>query len=102
MGLTKIVNLTWSKREKIVSTAMLRYRNRYGIHYTQSSLRMSGVRNRIKPPAYGRYEDCSSFATWCYWVAGVNDPNGRGYDGFGYTGTLANFGRKISFPYAKP
>lgn len=102
VGQTKVVSTAELKRQKIVSTAMHGYYNRYSIHYTQGSLRMQGVRQRLRPPAFPRYEDCSSFATWCYWVAGATDPNGLGYNGFGYTGTLAQHGRKISFPYAKP
>ena len=42
------------------------------------------------------YEDCSSFVTWLYWVAGVPDPNGRGYDGYGYTGTQIGRGKEVS------
>jgi cell wall-associated NlpC family hydrolase len=32
--------------------------------------------------------DCSGFATLCYFLAGAPDPNGNGYDGHGWTGTL--------------
>ena len=32
--------------------------------------------------------DCSGFVTLCYFLAGAPDPNGRGYDGSGWTGTL--------------
>jgi cell wall-associated NlpC family hydrolase len=32
--------------------------------------------------------DCSGFATLCYFLAGAPDPNGLGYDGRGWTGTL--------------
>jgi cell wall-associated NlpC family hydrolase len=32
--------------------------------------------------------DCSGFATLCYFLAGAPDPNGLGYIGQGYTGTL--------------
>jgi cell wall-associated NlpC family hydrolase len=32
--------------------------------------------------------DCSGFATLCYFLAGAPDPNGFGYTGQGYTGTL--------------
>lgn len=47
-------------------------------------------------PSSGFTTDCSGHATCCfYWprkVTGVAvpDPNGRGYDGYGYTGTLVN------------
>lgn len=102
LGQTKLLSTADLKRQKIVSTAMHGYNNRYGIHYTQSGLRMQGVRQKIRPPAYPRYEDCSSFATWCYWVAGVSDPNGLGYSGYGYTGTLARHGVRISTAQMKP
>jgi cell wall-associated NlpC family hydrolase len=102
MGQTKVISSTDSKRQRIVATAMHGYRNRYGIHYTQSSLRMQGVRNRIMPPGYPRYEDCSSFATWCYWVAGARDPNGLGYNGYGFTGTLASQGKRVWASSMKP
>jgi cell wall-associated NlpC family hydrolase len=32
--------------------------------------------------------DCSGFATLCYFVAGAPDPNGLGYSGAGWTGTM--------------
>jgi cell wall-associated NlpC family hydrolase len=32
--------------------------------------------------------DCSGFVTLCYYLAGASDPNGLGYDGEGWTGTL--------------
>lgn len=79
--------------------------NRGNIHYTQSARRMSGVRGRMIPPSYGRWEDCSSETTWiCYVMhrtaqrfgGSFPDPNGRGYDGFGYTGTLINQGVPVS------
>lgn len=65
----------------VCNTAMYGYTKRGSIHYTQGWLRMEGVKNKLKPPAYPHWEDCSSFATWCYWVAGLKDPNGLGYNG---------------------
>lgn len=82
----------------IVSYATFGYNNRYKIHYTQSSLRMYGVRNKIRPPRIPYYEDCSSFSTWTYWGAGVPDPNGLRYNGWGYTGTLVQHGNRTSNP----
>lgn len=87
-----------SPRTVIVAYATFGYNNRDKIHYTQSSLRMYGVRNKVRPPKIPYYEDCSSFATWCYWGAGVSDPNGLGYNGWGYTGTLAQNGSRTSSP----
>ena len=87
-----------SPRTVIVAYATFGYNNRYKIHYTQSSLRMYGVRNKIRPPKIPYYEDCSSYSTWCYWGAKVPDPNGLGYNGWGYTGTLSRHGRVTTRP----
>lgn len=92
------VPTTSNKRSIIVATALFGARNRYSIHYTQSRARMYGVRNKIRPPRIPYYEDCSSFATWCYWVAGAPDPNGLDYNGYGFTGTQISHGRRVSSP----
>lgn len=42
--------------------------------------------------------DCSSFVTLAYKTAGADDPNGRGYDGNGFTGTLWANGTKTNDP----
>jgi cell wall-associated NlpC family hydrolase len=89
-------------RDKIIAGAMLLYNNRVRVHYTMSGKRMQGVRERLRPPKYPEWEDCSSSYTWCFWQAGAPDPNGRGYDGFGYTGTLAQNGRRITLDQAQP
>lgn len=92
---TSIISTADQKRNLIVAAAMIGYMHRYNIHYTQSAMRMQGVRQRIKPPNYPIWEDCSSFATWCYWTSGASDPNGLGYNGEGYTGTLWNHGERV-------
>jgi cell wall-associated NlpC family hydrolase len=93
---------TRSARATVVDTALYGSQHAGSIHYTESGLRMYGIRNHVKPPGIPRYEDCSSFATWCYWVAGAPDPNGLGYNGQGYTGTLAAHGRRVSASQARP
>lgn len=85
-----------SVQSKIVATALLGWHENDQIHYTQDSRRMQGVRERIRPPHVPHYEDCSSFATWCFWIAGAPDPNGLGYNGYGFTGTQIRHGRKVS------
>lgn len=95
LGHTKVLSSNDVKRNLIAASAMLGYRYRFNIHYTQSSYRMQGVRHRIMPPNYPVWEDCSSFATWCYWTAKAPDPNGLGYNGQGYTGTQINHGRSV-------
>src|SRR5574338_9553 len=87
-----------SPRDTIVSYSTFGFNNRYKIHYTQGPLRMYGVRNHVRPPRIPYYEDCSSYATWTYWGAGVRDPNGLGYNGWGYTGTLAQHGSRTTNP----
>lgn len=95
MGEVKIISTNEQKRNLIVNAAMVGYQNRYSIHYTQSPLRMWGVRYHVMPPNFPHYEDCSSFSTWCYWVAKAADPNGLNYNLEGYTGTLINHGTRL-------
>jgi hypothetical protein len=40
------------------------------------------------PPNIDTYMDCSEFATLCARAAGLPDPNGMGYDGYGNTDTM--------------
>lgn len=87
-----------SLRDKVVANALFGYNHGSEIHYTQGSLRMYGVRNHIHPPSIPRYEDCSSFVTWCYYAAGAPDPNHLGFNGYGFTGTLASHGVRTSTP----
>lgn len=85
--------------DMIVAAAMIGYNYRSRIHYTQGGSRMYLTRNKVKPQDVSKHnviwEDCSSFATWLYWQAGLPDPNGFGYNGFGYTGTLVNHGQRV-------
>jgi hypothetical protein len=68
-------------RQKIVAAARWGIENEPRIHYGE-----------IRPIPLGRTlplrTDCSGFVTLCYFLAGAPDPNGRDYDGSGYTGTL--------------
>jgi hypothetical protein len=71
----------------IVAEAARLYAHRNEINYVQSrpfALKL--------PPFVPRELDCSAFATVCHFVAGAPDPNGRNYDGQGYTGSLTNHG----------
>ena len=85
-------------RHRIVATAFVGYKNKEALHYTQDARRMEGVRQGVRPPRHPAWEDCSSFATWCYWAAGAVDPNGLGYNGFGYTGTQVQHGKTTNSP----
>jgi peptidoglycan hydrolase-like protein with peptidoglycan-binding domain len=74
-------------REKIVAEAQWGLSNAGGIHYRQ--LRpMDGINQRHKLPLD---TDCSGFVTLCYKWAGAGDPNGLGFNGQGYTGTLLGY-----------
>jgi cell wall-associated NlpC family hydrolase len=70
-----------SVRQKIVAAARWGIENEPRIHYGE-----------VRPMPLGRTlpltTDCSGFVTVCYFLAGAPDPNGRGYDGTGYTGTM--------------
>ena len=70
-----------SVRAEIVEVARWGVRNAARIHYAEA--RPMPLR-RTLPLA----TDCSGFATLCYFLAGAPDPNGLGYIGQGYTGTL--------------
>ena len=70
-----------SVRDEIVAAARWGIRHERRIHYGE-------VRPIPLTWQLPLTTDCSGFATLCYWLAGADDPNGRGYDGSGWTGTL--------------
>jgi peptidoglycan hydrolase-like protein with peptidoglycan-binding domain len=89
-----------SVKSRGVAAALMTVRHRSVIHYTQGALRMSGVTRKMYPPNYPHYADCSAHATWVYFVAGAPDPNGLGYNGYGYTGTQQRRGRSVRWQAA--
>jgi len=70
-----------SLRGEIVAAARWGIRNEPRIHYAL-------VRPMPLTRTLPLSTDCSGFVTLCYYLAGAPDPNGLGYDGHGYTGTL--------------
>ena len=89
-------------RHAVVAAALLAYNKRDQIHYTEDmKRRMEGVVKRIKPPNVPSVGDCSSMVTWYYFAAGAPDPNGAGYNGSGFTGTLDR-GRTVSIDQSQP
>jgi hypothetical protein len=80
-------------RRRIVANALFTYNCRGRMAYTQGSHRMDPIRHRLHRPHVPTPGDCSSTVTWDYWEAGARDPNGNGYNGLGFTGTLASHGR---------
>jgi hypothetical protein len=73
-------------REKLAGFMDWSVRNAGSIYYSQGAWRMAGV--RYKPYHLPLFTDCSAFATILYKWSGGPDPNGLGYNGFGYTGTI--------------
>jgi cell wall-associated NlpC family hydrolase len=90
------------KIAKIREAGLVMINNRGQIHYTQSSLRMQGVRKHLHLPNFPIYEDCSSGVTWLYYQAGAPDPNGLFYNGYGFTGSLVAHGQRIALSDAEP
>lgn len=87
-----------AKMRTLLADAKYLIAHRSLVNYSQA-VRMQIVRVpvRFNPPALTRYiyEDCSSSITGLYWLAGLPDPNGLGYNGYGYTGTMAAHGRVV-------
>lgn len=75
-------------RTRIVAMAKWGANNKSAIHYEE--IRPMPLTNRLPITT-----DCSGFATLCYYLAGCPDPNGFGYNGSGYTGTLIGHGKEI-------
>lgn len=90
-------------RQRVADEALRLYR-RGGLVYVQRrpfplSDDLSDIRYRL---------DCSSFATLCFWLAGLPDPNGWHYAGkvgssgarevYGWTGSLWGQGRAVAAP----
>ena len=69
-------------REKIVAYALWGVANEPSIHYAQVRPYPSS------PRALPMQTDCSGFSTLAYKDAGGPDPNGFGFSGYGYTGTI--------------
>jgi hypothetical protein len=96
-------------RIRVVRAALLGYRHKNQIHYTQAPRRWDGISNRCRSHL-GRYPlnaDCSSYVTWCLWDAfggpnaGPDVVNGQSWKA-GYTGSLKQHGRRVSLENAMP
>jgi hypothetical protein len=88
-------------RDLAVNAAMLTYRHREVVHYTQGPQRWSGIDKDLKAykGEYPKYIDCSAFATWCIWNGldhfGVRDTVNALNWKAGYTGTMLNHGKRV-------
>lgn len=78
-------------RDVVVESGFFWYGHRMEIPYSQARPYQKG-----EPPWVPDRWDCSGFVTVCYYAGGVPDPNGRNYDGLGYTGTLMSRGERIT------
>jgi hypothetical protein len=85
-------------RARVVEVARWGIRHERRIHYAE--LRpIDGLHQPHKLPLW---TDCSGFVTLCYAWAGAPDPNGLGYSGAGYTGTLLAHMRPIELESVRP
>lgn len=81
-------------RKRIVEIALREWQDYGGAYpYTQARPYPSSIVN-----ARHQGTDCSGFASLVYKAAGAPDPNGAGYSGQGYTGTLASHGQRTDRP----
>jgi len=80
-------------RQAIVAAAQWGIRNEPRIHYGET--RPIPLTRRLPLTT-----DCSGYVTLCYFLAGAPDPNGLGYDGEGWTGTLLRHMQHVAEPRA--
>lgn len=83
-GRAKDVAWWLARRRRIVAVARWGIAHAAEIHYVE----LRPIEGLHRPWGVPLRTDCSGFATLCYAWAGAPDPNGRSYDGQGYTGTL--------------
>ena len=84
-------------RQAIVAAGFFWYAHRNGIAYA----RMRPFQ-MCKPPMVPAAWDCSAFVTNSHYAGGAPNPNGRPWDGLGYTGTLLSRGVRMAVPDLLP
>lgn len=89
---------TSTLRERIVAHARWGIAHRAEIHYAE----LRPIDGLHEPRRLPLRTDCSGFATLCYAWAGAPDPNGIGYSGQGYTGTLLEHMEAVPLRAAQP
>ena len=87
-------------RQAIVDWAKWGVAHRGSFAYTEGSNRMEAI--NTPPGTLPVSTDCSGAVTLWYKWAGAADPNGQGYDGEGYTGTLLGHGQEIPLSEVVP
>ena len=86
-------------RQEIVKAARWGVANHAHFTYSEGPQRMEAVHRPYQTPIIS---DCSAWVTSCYSWAGAPDPNGLGYNGTGYTGTLLDHGQHITLAEVQP
>lgn len=92
-------------RDRIVDVAKFHAAHRSLITYTQAwPGRMAQVVYRLRRPNFPKSGDCSGMLTGWYWegTEGRVDPNGRGFDGYGFTGTQWPRGERVGVGELRP
>jgi hypothetical protein len=100
---TQVMQTPGQVRFNIVKAAAWGVTNAWQIHYPPNDVRpgpmpLKEYKNHELPLMI----DCSEYATCCYYAAGAEDPNGLGYNGFGFTGTMLDHLPSIPLSKAKP
>jgi hypothetical protein len=85
-------------REAIVANARWGIAHEARIHYA----RLRPIDALDEPRRLPLTTDCSGYVTLCYAWAGAPDPNGLGYSGQGWTGTLLEHLRPVSAAVVQP
>lgn len=85
-----------AQRQEMQRLMRVLVNHRGRVHYAQrrpmatATIRPGHLRRAIYRPG-GITMDCSESVTLICRLAGLRDPNGRNYDGYGYTGTLLTY-----------
>lgn len=83
-----------SARRRIVRWARWGVSHTAAIHYSEGAERSRWL-HAHPHDRLPLSTDCSGFATLCYRMAGLADPNGLGYQQLGYTGTLLAHAQRV-------
>jgi cell wall-associated NlpC family hydrolase len=89
------------KRAKMKADAMFAYAHAPR-RYTQDPTGRCPWYKRVKPPSMWYSADCSGFALWLCWLAGIPNSKCNNYDGWTGSMTESGRGRIIPISEAKP
>lgn len=90
-------NAKVAKQNRFLAYQLWGYNHRGLIHYAQQ--RPMDLLNDLQHLPV--WDDCSEFFTKAAKYAGFPDPNGTGFNGSGYTGTLATHGKLVTLANAE-